>query len=303
MPSTGDVATWSSPAFLDAATDWIDEQLIAHGLERTGRVTQTHLRPWSTVLRADTTGGPVWLKAPAPGTASEVPLYAILARVVPDHILVPLATDLDRSWLLLPDGGPSLGEKTVSKTIFSRALGAYAEVQRALEPHVEDLLSAGIADHRPQSMPDRFEEAIDVVQEMSLRRFLRARRAVVEGWCARLTESVVPVTLDHNDLHPWNVLGPPWRFYDWGDAVVAHPFASVMRFAPAAARDAYLEAFADLAPHEELVETMELAMRVNRITQVLIWERSIAAAREQGVELENRFAIAPLEAAAAILDD
>jgi hypothetical protein len=109
--STGDVAAWSSPAWLAEATDWIDEQLIAHGLERTGRVEQPHLRPPATALRTETSRGPVWLKAPGPGTASEVALYAILARVVPDAGLTPLAIDRERAWVLLPDGGPTIGER------------------------------------------------------------------------------------------------------------------------------------------------------------------------------------------------
>jgi hypothetical protein len=45
--------------------------------------------------------------------------------------------------------------------------------------------------------------------------------------------------LDHNDLHPWNILGigtgvpasasaTTAIFYDWDDSVVAHPFGSAL---------------------------------------------------------------------------
>ena len=50
------------------------------------------------------------MKVAGAGTAFEVPLYALLARVVPDDVLVPIALDVERAWLLLPDGGLSLGE-------------------------------------------------------------------------------------------------------------------------------------------------------------------------------------------------
>ena len=55
------VAAWSSPTWRDSAVSWLDEQLAAAGLERTGEVKQARLRPWATVLRAPTADGPVWL--------------------------------------------------------------------------------------------------------------------------------------------------------------------------------------------------------------------------------------------------
>ena len=76
--------------------------------------------------------------------------------------------------------------------------------------------------------------------------------------------------LDHGDLHGNNVLPGPdggFRVFDWGDAVVAHPFATLTTtlgsiayhagldaYGPdvAPARDAYLDAWADLAPRDAL---------------------------------------------------
>ena len=74
---------WASPAWKTAAVAWLDEQLSAAGIDRTGEVDQPHLRPWATVLRAPTTAGLVWLKAAGPGTAFEAELYQLLSQVVP----------------------------------------------------------------------------------------------------------------------------------------------------------------------------------------------------------------------------
>ena len=115
-------------------------------------------------------------------------------------------------------------------------------------------------------------------------------------------------SLDHNDLHAWNVLGAgTFRFYDWGDSVVAHAFASLLlpltdvrnRADDDVAlrlRDAYLEAWSDLAPHAELVETLELAVRVGWIARSHTWLRAVGHANEE------RWATAPLESLAQILD-
>ncbi len=87
-------------------------------------------------------------------------------------------------------------------------------------------------------------------------------------------------------------VGPPPRAYDWGDSVVAHPFASMlvgldMRRHELEAeaddprilrmRDAYLDGFTDLAPRAELVRTLELATRLALIAHALTWDRVLGA--------------------------
>ena len=299
---------------LEEATIWIDERLAVAGLRRTGPVEQPHVRPWATVLRAPTTRGTVWLKAAEPRTAYEIALYPVLAREVPEHVLAPLGVDTARAWVLLPDGATSLGQRASGAELV-RALCAvlpqYAELQRALAPHADELLALGVPDMRPAAMPARFEEAMDATRAQAGRSDVHARlaaeRGTVAGWCAQLAAGPGGVSLDHNDLHAWNVLGEgTYRFYDWGDSVVAHPFASMLlpltdgrtRADEAAAlrlRDAYLEAWSDLAPHAELVETLELAVRVGWIARSHTWLRAV------GDATDDRWATAPLESLAAIL--
>jgi hypothetical protein len=58
-----------------------------------------------------------------------------------------------------------------------------------------------------------------------------------------------------------------------------------------------------VAPHAQLVETLELACRVGKVSRILIWDRSLAAARDQNVHVPDDWTTAPLESAASILDD
>ena len=123
-----------------------------------------------------------------------------------------------------------------------------------------------------------------------------ACRAAVAGWARELANSPGAdlVTVDHQDLHPENVLATGPRFYDWGDAVVAHPFASLLVALGGlartlgvdpddevvrTARDAYLDVFADLAPHAELVATSVTACRAAIVARALVWHRAIGTAR------------------------
>ena len=314
---------------------WLDDRLAAAGIERTGEMPAPRTRPWGTVWSAPTTRGTVWMKAPGPTTAFEVPLYEILARVAPEHVLKPIAVDTDRAWVLLPDGGPAIADRLTGATLaaeMAAILPQYGRMQRALAPHADELVAAGVADMRPAAMPQRFAEAIDAVGAYVERAGSAAEREllgrvadhehVFVGWCERLAGLPGAPSLDHNDLHPWNILvdepgtGGHARFYDWGDSVLAHPFACML--VPLAyvqgqlgsglgdpdllaVRDAYLDVFADLGPHEDLVESLELACRVGKVARALVWHRALTANGSQ--DDEGRFAGAPLETMAALLDD
>lgn len=266
----------------------------AAGLRRAGRsgpVEQPHLRPWSTVLRAPTGNGTVWLKATGPANAFEAGLYELLVRLVPESVLCPIAVDTDRGWILLPDGGPSLGDRLTGVELaeaLGSALARYGRLQRQLAVHADALSDLGVAD--------------------------------IAASCERLAALPGAPSLDHNDLHPWNVLVDSSggvegaRFYDWGDAVVAHPFASMLvplgfvqhalqadlrdpRFLRI--RDAYLDAFADLGSRAELVEALELACHLGKVARALTWDRAL---REGGYG-DDEFGDGPIESLRGLMDD
>ncbi|MGH9035273.1 MAG: aminoglycoside phosphotransferase family protein [Acidimicrobiia bacterium] len=257
VPAVHGTAVWSTPEWRDGAVAWLDEQLRAAGIERTGDVEQPHLRPWATALRAPTTAGPVWLKAPGPGTVFEVGLYGLLTR-----------TDLADALVA--------------------ALAGYGRLQQDLAPHVEEILALGVADMRAPVMRERFEQALDA-----------AAAAVGGGGSSEDRATLGQVAA-------------------MGDSVVAHPFAAllvplgfVQRLLGAGlddprflrARDAYLAVFEPVAPHEDLVATLELACRVAKIARVLTWERALRAAREQDEDIDADWARAPLETLASLLLD
>jgi hypothetical protein len=319
------VAVWSSEAWIAETTEWVDERLAEAGLTRTGELEQRSLRPWASVLRVPSSAGPLWLKATGPASRFEVGLYRLLDRVVPERVLSPIATSLLRGWVLLPDGGPSLGVRLergpALVEALAEALPAYGELQRAVAPHTAELLELGVSDMRPEIMPSRFDEAVEAVRTYVERLdsdvgreqldVVAGMRDTVVRWCERLSESPVQASLDHNDLHVWNVLGEgrDVRFYDWGDSVVAQPFASMLAlgWVPMSdsdltrLRDAYLAPFADLAPHAELVETLELACRVGKIARALTWQRSISAYDSDDVE--ERWLSGPSESLFSLLED
>ncbi len=263
-------------------------------------------RPWSTVLRLPTPDGPVWLKATTSAVRAEVGLYRVLAARAPEAVLVPIARDDERGRLLLPDGGATVRDDARVADGVAAAMPVYAALQRAVAPARGEVRAAGVPDASPAALPERLEEALAVT---GLDDDVPRRRALVAHWAAVLADSPGAdlVTVDHQDLHPGNILAPTGpqgpRFYDWGDAVLAHPFASMLVAlgglartlglpptdpAVLAARDAYLDGFSDLAGHDELVRTAERACRAAVVARALTWHRAVGPAGP-----EHPFALAP----------
>ena len=299
------LATWSTRAWRERAVAWIDRELDRRGLSRTADVGEPRVRAWSTVMRIPTSDGTMWFKAASQETAAEVALYRLLTTAAPQQVLHPIAADIARGWLLLPDGGASLGEILGTAEVarlLERVLPEYGELQLAMAPHVPSLLALGLQDMRPATMPRRFDEAAAAVRlrvradERDAFDRAMAFRPTFDAWTRQLAESPVPHSIDHNDLHAANILVPPGdlgaaaRFYDWGDALVSHPFATLLHglgWVPAhlrvaeddpvahRLRDAYLGAFSGFGPHPELVRTLELACRVAKIARCFSWARAL----------------------------
>ena len=306
-------ADWTGERWHAEVTAWLDERLAAAGRSRTGPVTQPRVRRWGTVLTAPTTGGTVWVKATASTTAHEVALYACFATAVPEHVPLPIGLDADRGLLALPDHAPDLGDP--GDVLPAAVLVRYGQLQRAVAPHVDGLVAAGVPDMRPAVLPERFDEAVDALvgfaarhggaADVALVDAVRARRAEFAGLCRQLADSPVPASVDHNDLHARNVLigGGAVRFFDWGDTVIAHPFTSLLvPLGQAGAqaprlRAAYLGVFADLATEARLVADAELAVRVAVVARTHTWIRAVGVDGE-----DERFARAPLESLAALVE-
>jgi hypothetical protein len=337
------VDVWSTDGWRAEATIWLDQQLGTAGIGRSGDVEQVRIMPWATVLKAPTNRGDVWLKAAGPLTAFEVAIYGLLYRAAPNHILEPIALDPHRGWMVLPDGGVPLVVERSGKALIdamAEVLSDYGHLQRKLAPHAGELLRLGMSDMRPAIMASRFDEAVEAARPYAeanatpeqREQFAAtiARREEFLAWCEQLTKMPGLATIDHNDLHPYNVLIPRdgssrLRIYDWGDSVIAHPFASMLvvftflrhHLEPPSGqeplwskasevdierlRDAYLEAFSDLAPHVELVETLELGCRVGKVARALTWDRAL---REFGdAETFKDYVSAPLECLLSLFDE
>jgi hypothetical protein len=291
---------WSDPAWLDLALAWADDALDGVGVRRTAW-TAPHSRAWSAVLRIETTGDPFWLKANGDGTRREAALLATLADLDIAATPRPVAADATLGLTLLPDGGPSVREVHGGSTplaVVEDLLVRYAALQRATAPHVEDLLALGLDDARPARMTGLFAEIVEECARAEGAHVLTADdaarlRSVLPAYaeaCAELDASGIAATLQHDDLHDNNVLARGPVFIDWGDALVGHPFGTMLVTLGSAAHqhgldpgdpavqrlaDAYTEAWTDLADRTTLRRIVATAVRVGPLTRALGWRRAL----------------------------
>ena len=162
---------------------------------------------------------------------------------------MPLAADADRGWLLLPDGGTTLRAAQGGQTDLAhweRVLVEYAEMQRLLCPargrdgraRRARPATGGLARViSPTCWPTNAVLLIDRAGRAHVAEQLARLRAgagpASRGWCDELAATGVPASLQHDDLHDANVFVPDdgvglYRVFDWGDASVAHPFATLL---------------------------------------------------------------------------
>ena len=179
--------------------------------------------------------GPVWMKAGGPQIRRSRRRSTRCSRAWGTRARARLRSRWtgERAWILLPDAGRSLGEQAEGEALvapFAAALGALRPpAARAGAAHPLACWRPAYRTCGPRTMPARFHEALAAAAPDGP---LRARVAAMggrgsAGGASGSRRRRSPPSLDHNDLHPWNVVGRP-RWYDWGDSVLAHPFAAML---------------------------------------------------------------------------
>ncbi|MEU2040680.1 phosphotransferase [Nocardia niwae] len=195
---------------------WAGTVLRARRIEITGAVVETKRRAWSLLARMPTDAGPMWVKANARAFAHEGPLLRLLAYLRPGDVLEPLAVHPDNGWLLCPDGGATAEGFDDGWPALVRH---YAELQQSLAGHLDELRATGtpyLPPHQLIGVYRHFEPRVPGLGDRI------AAAAAVLTTSGRLS-------IEHNDLHPGNVFARepgPGLLFDWGDAVITHPFLS-----------------------------------------------------------------------------
>ena len=278
---------WPFGGMLEWASD-AHQQLEGTGL---ASITPEVVRstPWSTVVRWKVRDSWVWGKAACPGFAAECGLLPLIAQRSPNLVLAPIAVDVEHGWMLLPDGGETL-EGTSDVDTWTRALKSYSELQMSMVNETGAMLEVGCPDMRPHAAVGRLEQMMADGSVPEHRWLVDAAKGVA----SRLDTELIPATVQHDDLNPDNVF-VDGRVFDWGDASVAHPFASLLTALwpnrPGSAaeksrmRDAYLGSWQEFLGQDRAIprikmlqEQATLAVMLAPIGRIDCWLRAPAQA-------------------------
>jgi hypothetical protein len=291
---------WARPGWYDAAMGWVAEQLARLGYMQAGPTEQVRVSIWSSVHRLPTDQGPLYFKASSSTFGFEPALTRTLAELLPDAVPAVLALDEGLGWMLQADGGASRRAAIFERKRWDEIeayLPAFAALQIAAVSHVDALLAAGCLDWRVGRLLALFDAL--VADEALLRpghegavledeyTQLRRLEPEVRGMCAELATYGVPETLHNDDFYPGNVLVAPdgtYRFFDWAESAITHPFCSMMitlRWARLVIgcddaaldrlRDAYLAPWTRFAPLPALREAFAVAHRLGYLTRALTY--------------------------------
>jgi len=277
----------------EAVLDWAREQLDGP-LE----VTPVKDRPWARTWRLTSSDGVTYVKAAGVATHYEVSLIAQLHRVAPTMVAPVLAIRPESGWLLLADAGSTLGDHLGGEfdlSAWTSMLARFAQLQRIAEPLTADLITAGVPDERPDRLLDVLKQLLTDSPNLtglaqSERRALLDRSRRWSEAAVELAQLAVPGSVQHGDLHPGNVAIADdglARFFDFGDASIAHPFTTMLvplqvarslgagEGQIARLRDGYLEGFTDLAPLRHLRHGLDVALWCAGLPKATAWDRAL----------------------------
>ena len=309
---TDGVPPWESPAWLAEADAWISEACEAAGLRRSGP-GEIRGRMFSAVAKIPVEGGCVWFKENPPRSGFEPAIADALTRWSPDDAPPVIAVDLERNRALIHHVGERLDgllKRDPDIRNMHTPLRRYARLQRKLVAHADDLLALGVPDGRPEHVEELLDgllaDAPSGLLSDEVLRLVAAKLPDLREWAKELAALGFPSTIDHEDLHPGNILGTSTdaRPFDWGDSVVGSPFGSllvILRATPVfcdfdrddpgvrALREIYLEPW--LAEEgrsaAEVERAADLALRLTPILRAHTWTRTFPCFRHAPKAWEN----------------
>ncbi len=293
---------WESDHFKNESGEWIAIQLEKLGVRLEGELDAFHVRDWSIAIHLPTDQGDLYFKAGADYQKYEASVVAILGRLAPQKVIVPLAVETAKGWMLLPDGGQHMRRYSGGKPArpdWQTMLSNYAELQIELANHVEELLEAYLPDRRLELLPIEYERLLASPNLHELFRvgglpdeevaWLHEKQALFAEQVGKLCAIKIPPSIDHGDLHDGNIFfdGETLRFFDWGDASLTHPFISLivplrvlgnyLGFEPENhpdlewARQAYFEPWANIYGEDAVTKTWELVLPIGYFQRAMTW--------------------------------
>lgn len=286
---------------------WGLEYLSSHGYTlKSNHPENVQIRPWSYVIRYDTSAGWIYLKQ----TPKLIALEAAITKILHDQFNAPvlevIASNFELDCFLMKDAGNPLRailKKQFDAKLLCKAVGAFTAMQIEVSNDVDAFLNIGVLDYRLNKLPDLYKALIskkdillaDGLLEKEIGE-LESLTTTVSELCKKLSEYAISQTLVQPDFHDNNTLIDDAlqkiTIIDLGEIVISHPFFSLINFlaqikkhhglteqdsAYQNIQDACFKNFTQFESLENLLNAFELARILLPIYGVLAGYRLIEA--------------------------
>ncbi len=228
---------------MDEVIQWSCHYLLSRGMilkSHQPEVVQD--KPWSYVVRFETTDGYIYLKH----TPKLIALEAEITQILHDqfHASVPeiIAHNPELSCFLMKDAGRPLREilkKKFDVNLLCQAIQLFTSIQIHVSDHLETFLDIGVPDWRLDKIPDLFEQFLmqknllikDGLTENEISELKNLLPAISTA-CKKLASYSVKPSIVQPDFHDNNLLindlSGKITLIDLGEITISHPFFSLL---------------------------------------------------------------------------
>lgn len=224
---------------------WGLDYLASHGYTlKSNHHEDVQIRPWSYVIRYNTSDGFIYLKQ----TPKLIALEAIILTILRDkfHAPVPdiIASNSELDCFLMKDSGSALRpilKKHFNEKLLCKAVDAFTTMQIEVSNNIDAFLTIGVPDYRLNNLSGLYRELIlrkDILMKDGLTEIeidkLRSLIPAVSEACKKLSQYAITETLVQPDFHDNNTLindeSQKITIIDLGEMVISHPFFSLINF-------------------------------------------------------------------------
>jgi hypothetical protein len=238
--SPGNHGPFGHLGWFHEVTSWLQNAIVPHHLEWSGRFEQFHASPFFSLIRFETHPRAVWFKAVGEPNTREFAITRELASRCQEYVPRLLAVRPDwNAWLAEECPGKTL-DQVSDIGLWSRAVRSLANLQIESMSWSKSLLQAGAHDLRGLFTPSAVENffamaerllgpmAEAVTPDLSVED-LQPMEARMMQLLDRAGNLRFPETLGHLDLNAGNVIVSSQRcaYLDWAEAYVGPPFLAL----------------------------------------------------------------------------
>src|SRR3990167_3320589 len=225
--------------------EWGLEYLSSHGYTlKSNQSENVQIRPWSYVIRYDTSAGWIYLKQ----TPKLIALEATITKILHDqfHAPVPeiIASNSELDCFLMQNAGSPLRQilkKQFDVTLLLKSVIQFTALQLSVADHVDIFLKIGVPDWRLDKLPNLYEKLLSQKEVLIADGLLEKEidqlillMPTISTLCQKLSSYSIKPSLVQCDFHDNNILIDNTlqkiTFIDLGEVVISHPFFSLVGF-------------------------------------------------------------------------